>query len=86
MAFAAVFICVLYFWNKLKEIFTETGLLEGLTLKEMIFYAMLILLTCVLVTSVFVRSDAFYGTDATYNVIYTSDSHYLVYNNAWLNL
>lgn len=79
-----VFLCVICFFRWLLAILEEA--FEDISLREGVLFAILALALVAVCVLVFLKTDAFYGTDHPYDVIYTSDSHILVEGNAWLNL
>ncbi|MBO5870043.1 MAG: hypothetical protein J6Q89_04770 [Clostridia bacterium] len=80
------YFCVSYFYLRIKRIFKETGLLKGIKSFEYIFYALLVIASLVLVVFAFSQTDAFYGTNYEFDIIYTSDSPTLVNQNVYLSL
>lgn len=85
-AFWAVFVFVLGFWHCLENQLRSCNAFTGIGRRELLLYGLLFLAACILCTAVFFQTDAFYGTDHEYDVIYTSDSPVLVRENAYLNL
>ncbi len=81
-----VFFCMMFFWKKINTLATETELFKGLKGWEFIVYTVLFLSLIALTIFSFVRTQAFYGTEHNYDVIYSSDSPYIVKYNAYLNL
>lgn len=62
------------------------GIFSDIRLGEWILYGVMLLLTLCFITFAFLRSDAFYGTEYPYDIIYTSDSHVLIQQNVYLGL
>lgn len=86
VGFVFVYLCTVLLWLELVQIAQRTGLLRGISRGEWILYAVLFLLSLLFVTVAFSRSQAFYGTEHEVDIIYISDSPYLVKNNVYLNL
>lgn len=82
VAYFFVFVCICGFWRWFR--LAIRGLFEDVTWGEWAFYGGLLLVLLGIVTAVFLRTDAFYGTNYPYDIVYTSDSHILVQNNAYL--
>ena len=80
-----VFICVLYFWHVIIKLMKQARIFDGVTIPELVFYAILLEITLLVVTVVFMRTNAFYG-GKHYNIVYTSDSHMIVVRNAYMTL
>ncbi len=85
-SFCFVYFSLLMFYGKLKKIFKEYELLNGIGKGEIIVYCIIILFTFGFVLYAFLNSQLFYGTEYISDVLYTSDSHMLVELNAYLNL
>lgn len=81
-----VYICVLKFWREMARIFQENGIFKGMTTAEYLVYGVLLTASLIFVATSFLQSQAFYGTDHSYDVIYTSDSPILVKRNVYLAL
>lgn len=81
-----VFFCLLVFWKEMKRIISATGLLNNADRKEIFVYAMLLVLLIGLMAFAFTQTQAFYGTDQLFDIIYTSDSPDLVKENAYIAL
>ena len=81
-----VYFFVLLFWNKMTKIISDNGLFSGVNLSERIVYSILIIASLALVFFSFAHTEAFYGTEYAYDIIYTSDSPSLVKSNAYLVL
>ena len=81
-----VFFCVLIFWKKAKQIASGLGLTDGVSWKEWTIYALLLVISLSFMVFSFSQSQAFYGTDYSYDIIYTSDSPALVKGNVYLAL
>lgn len=86
IAFYSVFLCVLFFLNKMKTIFCESSAFQGVSVWEILFYAVIFLATSALIVYVFRRTDAFYWARQYYDVIYTSDSPAIFRWNAYMTL
>lgn len=84
LSFVFVFICIFYFWKRIHRIINNA--MEEINKKEQMLYIILFLCTCTFVSYIFLKTDAFYGTNKFFDVIYTSDSSALVQHNAFLSL
>lgn len=62
------------------------SLFRGTCRKERAVLAVFVLALAVYSAMAFSHSQAFYGTEHHYDVLYTADSPYLVIGNTWLNL
>ena len=87
LASVFVYICVLFFWNKLKNIL-KASLSFGRA--DLLLFSAMLAASIVFAAFVFAKTDAFYGTMAdgsnAYNIIYSSDSASLVNDNCFLFL
>ncbi len=79
-----VYICVAYFWKKLSKLMIEGKVFEGIKRIEFVCYLIMFGLIIGYVTYAFLISDAFYGTEFNYDIIYTSDSPVLVSRNVYM--
>lgn len=86
IAIPFLYCLLIYFWDTIGRIFQENGTFTGITKKEGTIYGALILITIILVCDVFASSEAFYGTEYAYDLIYTSDSPALLRGNVYLSL
>ncbi len=86
LGFFFVYICVLLFWQKMIKLISGTALLKGVMFGESIIYLVLLLGSLTFVTATFIKTDAFYGTEFAYDIIYTSDSPSLVKGNVYMAL
>ena len=84
--------CVATYFVYILTLFIFNHLFEKITFKkeeknyEIVVYAILIIITIALSAFAFANSEAFWGTDHAYDIIYTSDSPSLVKGYAFLNL
>lgn len=76
--------CLLLFYRYLKTVLS--GVFSRMGRGELLCYGTLLLVLIAAMCWVFLSTDAFYGTEHPYDVIYTSDSPILVGSNTWLNL
>lgn len=83
-SFPFVYICVVLFWRWLWT-HLKTGL-GHLTSRERLVSLLILVVLMVLTVFAFSQSDAFYGTEFPYDILYTSDSHILVEGNTYLTL
>ena len=79
-----VYTCTLFVLNKLLAEIKEA--VKGIKSYEIIIYAILICTTITISVYGFSNSQAFWGTDYSGDIIYTSDSPELVKGNAFINL
>lgn len=86
VTFAFVFVCIAFFWQKMKEINESAMITDGIKKWEIIIYAVLFLSVTTLVIFAFTKTQAFYATEHYFDVIYTSDSPTLVKENSFLTL
>ena len=77
-AFCFVYICLVLFWDKLLEILRENGAFSGITKAEWVIYGVLALLSIGFAAWAFSESQIFYGTEHSYDLLYTSDSPALI--------
>ncbi len=77
-----IFVSVSTFWRWLRR--SLRGVFSDVSRGEWILYGAVLLAVLVTVTAVFFGTDAFYATVHPYDIIYTSDSHILVQDNAYL--
>ena len=73
-----VYICVLVFWKEMSKIISDNGIFDDINIPERIVYSILIVVLTTLVVFSFTQTEAFYGTEYAYDIIYTSDSPSLV--------
>ncbi len=81
-----VYCCVLTFWNKIREIFAETKIFKEVKDIEWIIYISLFVLAIVWMIIAFSQTDALYGTEYKWDIIYTSDTPIIVKENAFMIL
>ena len=81
-----VYVTLAFFWNKLYDLARNTKILEDVKTREKVVYIFLLCATMLFITIVFRKTDAFYGTKLSFDIIYTSDSPMLVKNDAYLIL
>lgn len=81
-----VYFCVLKFWSTMSKIFQENNIFKDITIAEYLVYGALLTASLIFVIISFSQSQAFYGTEHSYDVIYTSDSPALVKKNVYLAL
>lgn len=81
-----VYCCVLIFWNKMKEIFAETKIFKDVKDIEWVVYIFLFVFSLVWMIISFRQTDAFYGTEYKWDIIYTSDTPIIVKDNAYMIL
>lgn len=86
IAFGAIYVFSLWFLNWLAKLLLECGAFQNLGKGERLCYALLLLSAVMAAAFVFSRTDACYGTEYEFDIVYTSDSPVLVKENAYLNL
>ena len=82
----AVFLGVLFFWDRLMAVLRKMNIFSGIRGVEAAIYGLLLVLSLGVMAFSFARSDAFYGTDYLFDIIYSSDSPDLMKQNAFLAL
>lgn len=85
-AFVFVYICIMYLITTIIDVFIESKIHQDVKTFEIIVYVMMFFISIGYMIYVFVHTDAFYGTDFFYDIIYTSDSPKLVKENVYLIL
>ena len=85
-AFPFVYLCLLLFYKNLSDILRKTRVFKEIKAAEWMVYGLLFAATLGFMAFTFTQSDAFYGTEYLYDVIYTSDSPSLVKGNAYQSL
>lgn len=73
-----VFFCLILFWKEMKRIIGEICITDKTNWKENIIYILLVIVTLIFMVYVFMRTQVFYGTEHSFDIIYTSDSPCLV--------
>lgn len=81
-----VYFCVLIFWKEMMKTISDNGIFDDVSIPEQIVYSILIIASLALVFFSFAQTEAFYGTEYNFDIIYTSDSPYLVKSNVYLAL
>lgn len=81
-----VYFCILTFWKAMMRVISENSVFDGVTIAEMIVYGILIIASLILIVTSFSQTDAFYGAECIYDIIYTSDSTALVKGNIYMAL
>ena len=81
-----VYFCVLIFWKEMMKTISDNGIFDDVSIPEQIVYSILIIASLALVFFSFAQTEAFYGTEYDFNIIYTSDSPSLVKGNVYLAL
>ena len=74
MAFFFLYAWVTVLWRFLRKHIAQINLFSEFSKKECIVYSIIFLGLCVLAIFAFTHSEAFYGTDIRYDIVYTSDS------------
>jgi hypothetical protein len=81
-----VYFCVLVFWNSVTEVLKESNIFCEIKTAEWVIYSLLLIASLSFMVFSFTQSQAFYGTELSYDIIYTSDSPSLVKGNVYLAL
>lgn len=81
-----VFVCISLLEDRVVAIVRQCDLFKDIDRVETIIYAFIFVVSIVFAIFCFWKSEAFYGTDHLYDVVYTSDSPSLVKENAYLTL
>ncbi|MBE6753142.1 MAG: hypothetical protein E7559_02110 [Ruminococcaceae bacterium] len=81
-----VYVCLTIFGQKLRAVTAKHRIFSDISKTERIVYALLLAVIFSLTTAVFLDTNAFSVPDPNYNVIYTSDSPFLVKNNVYTHL
>lgn len=81
-----VYFCVLLFWNCIERVLRESRIFSEIKTAEWIVYGILLIAMLGYMVFSFAQSQAFYGTELSYDIIYTSDSPSLVKGNVYLAL
>ena len=86
LAIPFVYFCLLMFWNSIEGILKESKIFCEVRIAEWIVYGVLLIIMLGYMLFSFTHSQAFYGTELSYDIIYTSDSPSLVKENVYLVL
>lgn len=81
-----VYFCVLLFWRYFGSTLRASRTFCGIHRAEWMVYGVLLFAILGYMVVSFTQSQAFYGTEFLYDIIYTSDSPSLVYGNVYLSL
>ena len=81
-----VYFCVLLFWDCIERLLRESKIFCEIKTAEWITYGVLLVVMLGYMMFSFTQSQAFYGTELSYDIIYTSDSPLLVKGNVYLAL
>ena len=84
LAIPFVCVCLTFFWTKLAEIVKETAVFQKMGKAEALIWGLLLATMLVFMAVCFLQSDAFYGTEFDFDILYTSDSPTLVKDNIYL--
>ena len=77
---------ILQFWNNIIKIIKENKIFKDIKKLEWIIYSILLIISILYMAFAFSKSQAFYGTNYDYDIIYTSDSTTLIKDNSYLSL
>lgn len=86
IAIPFVYFCVLLFWNCIDRVLGESRIFCEIKTAEWIAYGILLIAMLGYMVFSFTQSQAFYGTEISYDIIYTSDSSSLVKGNVYMAL
>lgn len=81
-----IYVCLLIFWDNIERILKESKIFCEIKTAEWIVYGILLLVMLGYMLFSFTQSQAFYATELSYDIIYTSDSPSLVKGNVYLTL
>jgi hypothetical protein len=81
-----VYFCVLLLWSCIERVARESRLFCGIKTVEWIVYGALLVAMLGYMVFSFTQSQAFYGSEHPFDIIYTSDSPSLVKGNVYLRL
>lgn len=81
-----IYISVRLLWRQLNQVLNNTRLFNDIGRAESVIYIVLIFTSIAICAISFSGSQAFYGTDLSYDIIYTSDSPALVKGNVYMAL
>lgn len=81
-----VYCCLSVFADFMQKLVEESGVFSGIQKAEIILYGILLALGILLIALAFTRSNAFYGSDVQFDIIYTSDSVWHQRTNSYLAL
>lgn len=79
-----VFLAVSILLNRIRLLFSETNVFDGITIIEKTIYVILLIATILFAAFAFSKSVAFYGSENNSDIVYTSDSPDLVKGNVFL--
>ena len=86
VAIPFVYFCVFLFWNCIERVLRESRIFSEIKTAEWIVYGILLIAMLGYMVFSLAQSQAFYGTELSYDIIYTSDSPSLVKGNVYLAL
>lgn len=86
LAFPFVYVLMAYIFVALNNIFKNIEVFKDIKKWEIGIYISLLAIVISICTFVFMKTDAFYGANEGCNIIYTSDSTFVVKYNAYLSL
>lgn len=81
-----IYLLTLFLLSEVYKIIKDTNLIKTLSISEIAFYLAIIIFYAAFIILVFLRTDAFYGKELSFDVIYTSDSSSLMNNNVYMNI
>ena len=81
-----IFVCLLVLWKEIKRISSGTDVSNNVNWKEWAVYGLLLIVSIGFMAVSFTQTQAFYGTELSYDIIYTSDSPDLVKGNVYMAL
>ena len=81
-----IFVCLLVLWTEMKRIISVANVSNNVNWKEWAVYGFLLIVSFGFMVVSFTQSQAFYGTELSLDIIYTSDSPSLVRGNVYLTL
>jgi hypothetical protein len=86
VSFFFIYCGILLVYQSFISIMKEGQILHDINRSEGIIYMVLLIVALAFMAIIFLQTDVFYGTNYSYDIIYTSDSPMLVKGNVYLRL
>lgn len=86
LSLISIFVSLCWFYDKFYRLVLYIINEQEYTRREMFFYVVMITLSVVYITIIFINSNVFYNDQYDYDIIYTSDSPELIRYNAYLSI
>lgn len=81
-----VYCMLVFFWINMHRVISELKVSSDIRWCQVLFYVALSLTLIVYMTSAFIKTEVFYGTVFSNDIIYTSDSPSLVKSNVYVSI